>query len=1651
MSAMNVKVIRRVLGLSGSVLSMGVAGQFAPAQAETPSLPTGGSVASGKVSLPTPSFGNQTITQTSERAVINWGSFDVGADNSVHFDQPSVDSATLNRVTGTTASTIAGTITAPGSVFLINPNGVQITKSGVVTVGRGFVASSLDIADADFIAGKGTLSGKGGAVRNAGTITTGSGGYVGLLGGSVDHSGLIVAPAGHVVIGAVTKATLDLNGGGFLSIALPDVAKVSTDGSAALVSAADARSAVRNVVNLPGSVEATSASGQNGNVTLGGTVDVSSSAGNAGAILALGDHLTAKGTLLARATGASGNGGAIETSGNSVDFAGLTVDAASRGGDAGNWLIDPNDLVVDTSSATTINNALKTTNVALTTTATIASGAGLQQSGAGDIIINAALTWNSTKSLTLTAYNAVNIKAAISGLSGSLIINSSGGTSGATASVRVGSFELQAGNWVQNVSTLPTFAAAKNFVISGGNFLRAKGGAGTTASPYLLTDIYGLQGVGSLLSTRFALANDISATVTSAWNAGAGFTPIGNASAKFFGTIDGKGFAINGLTINRPDATGPIGLVGVLGAIGNNYGEVKNLTLASATISGNSQVGAIVGLMDNGILNSVSAAGTVTGAGSAVGGLVGQINSGGLYTSDSSVTVSGNDKVGGLLGVNMTGLVDHSRASGNVTSAADYVGGLVGYIGDKTGTVDTSSASGDGTSTGGDYLGGLVGANDGGRILTSSSSSNVTSVDGSYIGGLVGSNVGTVQFSNASGSVLGINGSDIGGLVGRNTVMVDGSFATTLVEGDHGNNIGGLVGENTNVNAQVNQSHADGTVQSYGGSSVGGLVGRNASNIFSSYATSAVTNQSDSDIEGNDVGGLVGNNAFGSLVRLSYATGDVIGYGSRVGGLAGTNAGSITRSYATSSVTSLGDSVGGFVGDNTGTGSVTDSYATGSVTANGGNTGFRVGGLVGSNAGSVLRTYDTGYILSNNGQIGGLVGKNSGTVTASFWNTQTTGILTTNEGGTGLTTAEMMTAETFSDAGWNTSTVAGSNAVWRIYDGLAAPLLREYLKPTTVFASSRQTTYNSAEQSIAGFFQSNVDARLLGSVVDTGGVGTDAGTYIHKVSGFYSTQQGYDIAYVDGSLLINKKAVGWKIQASSSTFGTLATTGGTTLFGVYDSDLDNVTAGPVQVFVNRGKPAIVLDAYTSAGTYEQAITGLNGSAAGNYTLDFFGDAGRLVINRLALTGSIADGSSVYGNALQPGELTLSGMIAGHEATAIAYVDGQDKFNGAINAGSYFERVALSGANANNYSVDNVTGNYTITRRPITAVLESHSIVYGSSLDVFNNMREGYSFAGAIAGDDLTSDTQVRGTGSSALSSSGHAKAGTYANAWSIFTYGRDSDNYEITVAGGNLTVTPLDVSFHAGVSGSVYGAPLVVGALTSSTPGLDAGGGILTGDLVSVDTSFNTAGNTSSSGKLKVGTYTDIVNFTGLSGADAANYRLLGGTSDDYTVTKAQLTGSIGTGSSVYGNALTPGAATLTGVFGNDQVNAAKVIVNLTGNPKSTGGAFVVGTYTGVESVSGQLSGADAGNYSFDGATGDYTITKRALTGSIADGSSIYGDPLAPGAISLTGLLANDIVATDPVTIDTTGNTSGSGNLNAGNYTGIQSISDAISGADAGN
>ncbi|MCX5644469.1 MAG: hypothetical protein NTZ17_07260 [Phycisphaerae bacterium] len=265
----------------------------------------------------------------------------------------------------------------------------------------------------------------------------------------------------------------------------------------------------------------------------------------------------------------------------------------------------------------------------------------------------------------------------------------------------------------------------------------------------------------------------------------------------------------------------------------------------------------------------------------------------------------------------------------------------------------------------------------------------------------------------------------VGALVASNGGAVTQCYSTGMVTST-GESVGGLVGFNSGT---VIQCYSTGTVS--GNDYVGGLVGRNRGTVTRCYSTGTVT--------GKDyVGGLVGS---GGSVTQCYSTGAVSG-NADVGGLVGCNGtwwttaedGTVTRCYSTGTVRG-NSSVGGLVGESLG--SVTECYSTGAVSGS-----DYVAGLVGFNEGDVLQCYSTGAV-SGTKHVGGLVGSGGvWSVTASFWDIQTSG-QATSAGGTGKTTAQMQTAKTFLDAGWDFvgETKNGTADIWWILEGKDYPRL----------------------------------------------------------------------------------------------------------------------------------------------------------------------------------------------------------------------------------------------------------------------------------------------------------------------------------------------------------------------------------------------------------------------------------------------------------------------------------------------------------------------------------------------------------------------------------------------------------------------------------
>ncbi|MFC3942722.1 beta strand repeat-containing protein [Pseudomonas gingeri] len=242
-------------------------------------LPSNGHITAGSGSIS--SSGNVlNVNQSSDRLSTTWDTFNIGSAAQVNFYQPGASSVALNRVLSSDASQIFGKLNANGQVFLINPSGVLFGAGSAVNVG-GLVASTLNLSDANFMAGKNLFEGNAGSgtVINQGQIKAADGGYVALLGAQVRNEGTVVARLGSVMLGAGEKVTLDFNGDGLINMAVDNPAlnasvinsgALQANGGRVMLSARASNSMLNEVVNNSGVIEATSLQQRNGTIILDG-------------------------------------------------------------------------------------------------------------------------------------------------------------------------------------------------------------------------------------------------------------------------------------------------------------------------------------------------------------------------------------------------------------------------------------------------------------------------------------------------------------------------------------------------------------------------------------------------------------------------------------------------------------------------------------------------------------------------------------------------------------------------------------------------------------------------------------------------------------------------------------------------------------------------------------------------------------------------------------------------------------------------------------------------------------------------------------------------------------------------------------------------------------------------------------------------------------------------------------------------------------------------------------------------------------------------------------------------------------------------------------------------------------------------------------
>lgn len=558
-----------------------------------------------------------------------------------------------------------------------------------------------------------------------------------------------------------------------------------------------------------------------------------------------------------------------------------------------------------------------------------------------------------------------------------------------------------------------------------------------------------------------------------------------NDTSKYVGGLAGSNSGSITGGRNNGEITGNNYVGGLVGnnAAGS---ELKNLVNDSAAaITGDNYVGGIAGSNAGTISadednDNLINRGTITGQ-QYVGGVAG-VNTGtiantnndvDLYVKDSAAT---GDNVpqyfGGVAGWNkaaedddgnpvydnegnlVVGTITNATNHANVSAdGASYVGGVVG----KNDGVLSGMNGNYGNVSGKDFVGGVAGENT--QALSGVNAVNqgdVTAKEGGA-GGIFAVNSGKITDSTftSSGTVSGTTGtgaSGTGGIFGVNEADIenstlenkgytdkDGVFHDSIVTGT--SNTGGLIGINTgDVSTSSLKNEADIKVEGDNVSNIGGLIGMNTGDItggrtdaegndagyykYQIYNNGTITVKGD----GSNIGGLVGSNqkktdGTGGTITAGYNTGAIHADNStNVGGIAGTNAGTLDQVFNT-------------VITPTGNGSITGST--------------NVGGIAGTNTGSIFNAYNTSEV--NGGA--SIAGTNSGTISNVYATVEGNLVGDNSKVINGYNTTEdgnWTTSGSYGGFDFDSTDTDGTESIWKIYEGSTNPLLKVFLTQLTV-------------------------------------------------------------------------------------------------------------------------------------------------------------------------------------------------------------------------------------------------------------------------------------------------------------------------------------------------------------------------------------------------------------------------------------------------------------------------------------------------------------------------------------------------------------------------------------------------------------------------
>ncbi|MFA7087041.1 MAG: YDG domain-containing protein [Aliarcobacter sp.] len=557
--------------LKGGKISL-VVSSFLASTTLTFAAPSGGVVTSGSANIS--QNGKVTdITQSTQKASINWNKFNIASDETVNFKQPNSSSITLNRVVGNEKSIINGALNANGQVWIINSNGVLFGKGASINT-SGLLATTKDISDADFQAGNYKFTGNSKeSVINLGTIDVVNCGSVILAANEVRNEGTIKAIRGKIHLAGADEYSVNLNGNslvnltvnkGVLDALVQNSGTIISNGGEIYLTTNAVNELLKGVVNNTGVIEANSLARITGHVELfahGGEVQV-------------GGKLEAK-------------EGFIETSGR--DFS-IDKDAKIE---TAEWLIDPVDITINDTLASAIATQLGSGNVTIETGATNTPDTSKNEifGYGGDIFVASNINYTGTNesTLTLKAYRSVVFADGYGGNSGSLFstvggINSTNAALNVVLWSRAGDTAIEANSYRRGSVWVPVGASIQT---NGGDI--TIGGGLNPLIGYSYHDGRGITAEGNAITRGVSINGSLDAQGGNVSIKGEGHKTTASRGVSISGSVstkDSGNISIDGIshTVSDGIALGDVAVTGTTGVI-----NIENGTL---TLNGTKGTGA---------------------------------------------------------------------------------------------------------------------------------------------------------------------------------------------------------------------------------------------------------------------------------------------------------------------------------------------------------------------------------------------------------------------------------------------------------------------------------------------------------------------------------------------------------------------------------------------------------------------------------------------------------------------------------------------------------------------------------------------------------------------------------------------------------------------------------------------------------------------------------------------------------------------------------------------------------------------------------------------------------------------------------------------------------------------------------------------------